>query len=96
MNKEHRQKRIQQTENHVAKRLKLLKAKGVASQKQRCEPHRLAKVSGTTCGNSNCVMCGNPRKFLGEVTIQEEKFKDIQKSYDSEIYEGVTDDLQEG
>jgi hypothetical protein len=88
MNKEHRQKRIQQKENHIAKQLKILKEVRAFPGKPLKQPHRLAKVS--------CVMCGNPRKFLGEVTIQEEKFKDIQKSYDSEINERMTDDLQEG
>lgn len=37
------------------------------------EPHRLEKRHAMTCGNSNCVMCGNPRKFFGERTIQERK-----------------------
>ena len=35
--------------------------------------HRLAKVHATTCGDSNCVMCGNPRKFFKEKTIQEKR-----------------------
>jgi hypothetical protein len=35
--------------------------------------HRLAKVHATTCGDSNCAMCGNPRKFFKEKTIQEKR-----------------------
>lgn len=37
------------------------------------QPHRYHKRSGMTCGNSNCVMCGNPRKFWKERTIQEKR-----------------------
>lgn len=33
------------------------------------------KLHAMTCGDSNCVMCGNPRKFFGEETIQEKSFK---------------------
>ena len=40
--------------------------------------HRLGKVHATTCGDSNCVMCGNPRKFFGEPTVQEKRmFQDV-------------------
>jgi hypothetical protein len=35
--------------------------------------HRLAKTHATTCGDSNCAMCGNPRKFFKEKTIQEQR-----------------------
>lgn len=37
-------------------------------------PHKYAKTHALTCGNANCVMCGNPRKFFGERTIQEKRF----------------------
>jgi len=36
-------------------------------------PHRYHKVSGMTCGNSNCFACGNPRKFFNERTLQEQR-----------------------
>jgi len=36
--------------------------------------HRLSKQHVASCGNSNCAMCGNPRKFFKEVTIQEKRF----------------------
>lgn len=35
--------------------------------KKHCE------TSATTCGSSTCMMCGNPRKFFGELTIQEKR-----------------------
>jgi hypothetical protein len=36
-------------------------------------PHRYHKLSGMTCGSSRCVMCGNPRKFFDERTMQEQR-----------------------
>lgn len=34
--------------------------------------------SATTCGSSTCAMCGNPRKFNNEPTIQEKRmFQDV-------------------
>lgn len=36
--------------------------------------HRLSKMHATNCGDPNCAMCGNPRKFWGERTLQERKF----------------------
>lgn len=35
--------------------------------------HVYHKRKALNCGNPNCVMCGNPRKFFGEVTMQEVK-----------------------
>ena len=37
--------------------------------------HRYHKKNALNCGDSNCVMCGNPRKFFGEKTMQERKFE---------------------
>jgi hypothetical protein len=36
-------------------------------------PHRYHKLSGMTCGSSRCIMCGNPRKFFDERTMQEQR-----------------------
>ena len=66
-------KRILQKENYVKKQLKISKAHGITV----AEPHTLQDHSALTCGDSNCVMCGNPRKFFNEPTIQEKSF--IQK-----------------
>ena len=42
------------------------------------EPHRLAKHHALDCGNPGCHMCGNPRKFFGEPTVQERRmFQDV-------------------
>ena len=66
-------KRILQKENYVKKQLKISKAHGITV----AEPHTLQDHSALTCVDSNCVMCGNPRKFFKEPTIQEKSF--IQK-----------------
>jgi hypothetical protein len=65
-------KRLLKDENHIAKQLKIAKAHGFPVKNG--EEHRLHKLSATTCGDSNCVMCGNPRKFWGDPTMQEKKF----------------------
>jgi len=35
--------------------------------------HRFAKKHWADCGNSDCSLCGNPRKIWGEKTIQEKR-----------------------
>ena len=75
-------RRLQQDEVHIAKQLKIDKANGFPVKNG--EEHRLHKLSGTTCGDSNCVMCGNPRKFFKEPTIQEKKFIQTEKWNESE------------
>lgn len=63
----------------IAKQRKIARAHGFPTGPE----HRLAKVHATTCGDSNCVMCGNPRKFFGEKTIQEQRlFQDTEKISD--------------
>ena len=39
------------------------------------EPHRFAKQHAMDCGDPDCVMCGNPRKFFKEKTVQEKSFE---------------------
>ena len=69
-------KRQQQKENHINRQMNIRKAHsfgagGIDSAND--SPHRYHKVSGMTCGDANCVMCGNPRKFFGELTLQEQR-----------------------
>ena len=75
-NKKRHSKRIQQKENYVEKQSKIAKSHGMEVKNN--QKHRLAKHSATTCGDSNCVMCGNPRKFFKEPTIQEKSFVQTQ------------------
>jgi hypothetical protein len=75
--KQKRQKRIQQKIRHVEKQLKLRKRGNYSTaslDKALSEPHRLQKRTAYRCGNPNCVMCGNPRKFFKELTTQEQSF----------------------
>lgn len=34
---------------------------------------RFEKMHATNCGDPDCVMCGNPRKFFSELTVQEQR-----------------------
>jgi hypothetical protein len=74
--KEKHSKRLHDDETHIKKRRKLLKAKSAyfPEHVMNDQPHRLHKITGMNCGNRNCVMCGNPRKFFKEPTIQEKRF----------------------
>ena len=79
--KEKHSRRLYDDEVHIERRRKLLKTKNqglnVAPDAEK-QPHRLHKNSTMNCGNSNCVMCGNPRKFFGEKTIQEKSFDQLE------------------
>jgi hypothetical protein len=64
-------KRILQKENHVSRQMDIRKAHNFPDD----EAHKYHKMSGTSCGDSDCVMCGNPRKFFKEKTMQEKSFE---------------------
>ena len=79
MDKTKRQKRFLQKARNLSRKVALSKlavAPGTPGLVER-QPHRLAEAPVFNCGNSNCVMCGNPRKFFGEVTLQEKQHADI-------------------
>jgi serine/threonine protein phosphatase PrpC len=38
------------------------------------QPHRNHKKHIFNCGDPRCYMCGNPRRWFKEITIQEKKF----------------------
>lgn len=73
--KEKRSKRLHKDEVHIAKQMHIAKSHGFPVKAG--QEHRLHKLSGTTCGDSNCAMCGNPRKFFKEPTIQEKSFNQV-------------------
>lgn len=76
MDKMKRQARFLQKARSIQRQYQLRKAiyhTDAATDKQTKQPHRMAKLSFQTCGSSTCVMCGNPRKFFGDLTIQEQK-----------------------
>lgn len=79
--KEKKQKRIQGTIRAIAKRVKQMKDFFLdsAENPRFKQPHRLNKLGSFTCGNSKCVLCGNPRKFFSELTMQEKSFAQTEK-----------------
>lgn len=66
-------KRIYKNKVKAHNQAKIAKAHGskVVSE------HVYEKRSAMTCGDSNCVMCGNPRKFFKEETMQEKSHKQM-------------------
>jgi hypothetical protein len=64
-------KRLQKKIRAIRKQTRIAKAHGFPIGKPE---HRLSKIHAVTCGNSNCYMCGNPRKFFKEPTVQEKSF----------------------
>jgi len=80
--KEKHSKRIQQKQNYIKKQLQLAKDYGyhklnstMHKWRYLLQPHRSHKVHIFNCGDPKCTMCGNPRKFFGEKTMQEKKFE---------------------
>lgn len=63
-------KRRHKTEVKSKRQAKIAKQAGLDVK----SPHLYAKHHAMNCGNSNCVMCANPRKTFGERTIQEQRF----------------------
>ena len=68
-------KRLQRKQTAVKRQVKIAKAHQFPTGPE----HRLSKVHATTCGDSNCYMCGNPRKFFKERTLQEKSFDQTRK-----------------
>ena len=65
---------IQQKNRHIARQVRIRQAhKFPAINTGVDSPHRYHKTSGVTCGDSHCAMCGNPRKFFKELTMQEKR-----------------------
>jgi len=63
--------RIHQKETKLESKMRL--AKEYNHEHALKNPHKYHKTSLMTCGDSNCVMCMNPRKAFGEKTIQERR-----------------------
>lgn len=72
-----RAERLQQKDNYIKKQVSIAKSHGFPVKNG--DEHRLAKHSATTCGDPNCAMCGNPRKFFNEKTVQEQSFEQTGK-----------------
>ena len=77
MSKEKRSKRIADKQKKIKRQVKILKELSYDADSNRAvrEPNRLGKMHALNCGDPNCYMCGNPRKFFKEETIQEQSHK---------------------
>ena len=64
--------RMQKDENAVRKQATIAKTMLGEAPK---EPHKFEKHHSMSCGDADCHMCGNPRKFFNEETIQEKSHK---------------------
>ena len=71
--------RLRRSKRKHKARMKMLRQYQIAKDYE-CLPtgyedtiHIFNKHKSLNCGNSNCTMCGNPRKFFGQKTLQEIK-----------------------
>jgi len=72
-------KRLLKDENAIKKQTKIAKAHGMDVK----EPHKFAKHRAMDCGQTGCVLCGNPRKTFSELTVQEKRlFQDLDQERD--------------
>lgn len=72
-------KRLLKDENAIKKQTKIAKDFGMTVK----EPHKFAKHHAMNCGNPKCMLCGNPRKTLKELTMQEQRmFQDTEEQRD--------------
>lgn len=84
--------RLQQKEKKLARRMKQAKEWGLDHVLK--EPHKYHKHSPFSCGDSDCVMCGNPRKFFKEPTIQEQRAsQDMETMRDKRSNGKVVDEI---
>lgn len=77
--KEKRSKRLHKEESAIKKQQKIALQHGLDRKEVEREPHRFAKHHVMDCGDPDCVMCGNPRKFFKEKTKQEKSFEQTDK-----------------
>ncbi len=73
--------RLHQKETKIKRQIQLAKDygyhkldSGMNKWRYLTQPHRNHKKNIFNCGDPRCYMCGNPRKWFKEVTIQEKKF----------------------
>jgi hypothetical protein len=72
--------RIQQKNSHISRQVRIRQSHKFPERNTlgTNSPHRYHKISGVTCGDSHCAMCGNPRKFFNDLTQQEKRlFQDL-------------------
>jgi len=76
--------RRHKTDVKIARQVKIAKAHGLTNKDRAVkQSHRMAKHHAMDCGQSGCMMCGNPRKIFKERTAQEKRmFQDVEHKRD--------------
>lgn len=69
-----RGKRRRLTKNAIERQKRIAKQSVWHNSKLIEQPHRLAKHHALDCGQTGCMVCGNPRRTMKERTLQERKF----------------------
>ena len=69
--------RRSRTQVAIERQKRIAKYNGITHSKN--QPHRYAKMHSLNCGDPHCAMCGNPRKFYKERTLQEKMFIESHK-----------------
>ncbi len=64
-------RRLLKDDNAIRKQKRIAKSHGFPVGPD----HRFSKMHAMTCGDPDCAMCGNPRKFFKEKTIQEKRLE---------------------
>ena len=80
--KEKRSKRLHKEESAIKKQQKIALQHGMDRKEIEREPHRFAKHHVMDCGNPECGLCSNPRKLIGDKTVQEKSFDQTGKWLD--------------
>jgi len=78
LSKKRHSRRLQLDENAINKQVRIAKDYNMhqnSKWKYIEQPHRNHKKHILNCGDSHCSMCGNPRRFFKEKTMQEKRFE---------------------
>lgn len=80
--KEKRSTRLHKEESVIKKQQKIAIQHGLDRKDVEREPHRFAKHHALDCGNPECGLCSNPRRLVGDRTVQEKSFDQTSKWLD--------------
>jgi hypothetical protein len=78
LSKKRHSRRLQLDENAINRQVRIAKDYNMhqnSKWKYIEQPHRNHKKHILNCGDSHCSMCGNPRRFFKEKTMQEKRFE---------------------
>jgi hypothetical protein len=71
----HHSERLHQKETKIRRQVKIARAYHMDSKWRYIDqPHRNHKLAILNCGDPKCFMCMNPRRSIGERTVQERRF----------------------